>query len=129
MLLSNVQPVQSAQITVSQGLLLGIAFVLLFAVSIFATGLTAKKLVFPGVTYTEALWATVFKNLGMSAGLAVFAGYLKLPPVWCCCRSASSSRWASISVSFRRPSLRLHWSGLPFSLLRRSWPWSSLFPP
>lgn len=47
---------------VSQALLLGIVVIVVFGISVFATGFTAKKLDIFDATYGKALWAAVLKN-------------------------------------------------------------------
>lgn len=75
--------------TVSQGLLLGIAAVLLFPVSVYATASMAKKVEAPLADYTGAIWATVFKNMALVAGAALLYRYLHLPPLLVLCLVAS----------------------------------------
>ena len=52
----------SPTVTISQGLLLGIAVIALFGLQVFVTGLTAKKLCVFDVGYARALWASVVVN-------------------------------------------------------------------
>lgn len=65
--------------SVSQSLLLGIAVILLFPISVYTAGYTAKKIDVYEAGYTQAVWATVFKNVSTVAGLAVLSGLLSLP--------------------------------------------------
>jgi hypothetical protein len=67
---------QATEPSVSQALLLGIALVLLFPISVYSTGYAAKKLNVLDAGYTEALWATVFKNVSAVVALALFSSYL-----------------------------------------------------
>lgn len=71
---------QATEPSVSQTLLLGIALVLLFPISVYSTGYAAKKLNVLEAGYAEALWATVFKNVSAVGALAVFGSYLSPPP-------------------------------------------------
>jgi hypothetical protein len=64
---------QATEPSVSQALLLGIALVLLFPISVYSTGYAAKKLNVLDACYTEALWATVFKNVSAVVALALFS--------------------------------------------------------
>jgi len=54
-------------VTVSQGLLLGIAVIALFGLQVLVAGLTAKKLGVFDVGYARALWASVVVNVSSLA--------------------------------------------------------------
>jgi hypothetical protein len=74
------QQADAAPVTVVQALLLLIALLLVFPVSIGATGFMAKKIFDTDEVYIEALWATVFKNVGFLVVAALLGGALGLPP-------------------------------------------------
>ena len=65
--------------SVSQSLLLGIALVLLFPISVYTAGRVAKRIDVFEASYSEALWATVFKNVSAFVGVAVLSNSLSLP--------------------------------------------------
>lgn len=74
------QQADAAPVTVVQALLLLIALLLVFPVSIGATGFMAKKIFDTDEVYIEALWATVFKNVGFLVVATILGGALGLPP-------------------------------------------------
>jgi hypothetical protein len=78
--LMMLQQAAAAPVTVVQALLLAIALLLVFPVSIGATGFMAKKIFDTDEVYIEALWATVFKNVGFLVVAALLGGALGLPP-------------------------------------------------
>lgn len=65
---------ETADVSLSQVLLLGIAYVVLFGVSVYATQRIATRFKDLDVGYTQALWATVFKHVGSVAGVALLEG-------------------------------------------------------
>jgi hypothetical protein len=70
---------ETADVSLTQALLLGIVYALLFGISVLTTGLTAKRLKIVDADYTQALWATVFNAIGSTVGAALFGGVVGLP--------------------------------------------------
>ncbi len=67
-------------VSLTQALLLGIVYALLFGITVLTTGLTAKRLKIVDADYAQALWATVFNNIGSVGGVALLSGVAGLPP-------------------------------------------------
>ncbi len=71
---------ETADVSLTQALLLGIVYALLFGITVLTTGLTAKRLKIVDADYAQALWATVFNNIGSVGGVALLSGVAGLPP-------------------------------------------------
>lgn len=78
-LLGTLAQEETADVSLTQALLLGIAYVLLFGISVLATGLVAQRLKILDAGYAQALWATVFKSMG-SIGAIALLGVSAIPP-------------------------------------------------
>jgi hypothetical protein len=72
--------VEITDVSLTQALLLGIVYALLFGITVLTTGLTAKRLKIVDADYAQALWATVFNNIGSVGGVALLSGVAGLPP-------------------------------------------------
>jgi len=68
-----------APVSLSQSLLLSIAVILLFAVQVYTTGFTAKKVEVFDVSYGRALWAAVLVNVSSILIQAILVELLGLP--------------------------------------------------
>jgi hypothetical protein len=79
-ILMTIQQADTTTVTIVQVLLVAIALLLVFPVSIGATGFMAKKIFKTEEVYIEALWATVFKGVGFATCSAVLAGMLGMAP-------------------------------------------------
>ena len=78
-LLAALAQEEAVDVSLSQALLIGIAYILIFGISVFTAGLTAKRLDIFDVGYSQALWATVFKNVGSLGGVALLGGVPAIP--------------------------------------------------
>ena len=70
---------ETVDVSLTQALLLGIVYALLFGITVLTTGLIAKRLKIDEASYTQALWATVFNSIGSTAGAALLGGLAGLP--------------------------------------------------
>ncbi len=69
---------ETADVSLTQALLLGVVYALLFGISVLITGLAARRVKVVDAGYALALWATVFKNIGSVGGVALLSGVVGL---------------------------------------------------
>jgi hypothetical protein len=70
---------ETADVSLTQALLLGVVYALLFGISVLITGWIARRLKIVDAGYGQALWATVFKNIGSVGGVTLLSGVAGLP--------------------------------------------------
>ncbi len=70
---------ETADVSLTQALLLGVVYALLFGISVLITGLAARRLNVVDAGYALALWATVFKSIGSVGGVVLLSRVAGVP--------------------------------------------------